>query len=316
MKLPVFASHFIMAPMAGVTDRPFRERLRRNGCRALTTEMVSAAALSRLQKKTLALAAPPDLDDSLTVQIFGADPVAMGRASALLADRGVSRVDINMGCPVKKVVKTGAGAALMKDVPLAARIVAAVRASFPGILTVKTRTGWNSETVNCMEVARASLSEGADGITIHGRTKMQGYSGRADWGIIETCRELGAPLCGNGDISCALEAAGKIGVVDAVMIGRAAMRTPWIFRDAQRLLAGLEPEAPPTPAEIVHDLRLQFEMYKQEMNERAAVALMKKFAAWADKGHPGSPERRNRIMRALTERELLLELETIAVHTG
>lgn len=312
MKPGVFAAPFIMAPMAGVTDHPFRERLKRNGCRALTTEMVSATALSRMQKKTLALATPPDLGDSLTVQIFGSDPETMGRAAAILSERGVVRIDINMGCPVKKVVKTGAGAALMRNVPLAAAVVGAVRASFPGVLTVKTRTGWNHETINFMEIARAALSEGADAIILHARTRIQGYSGRADWEAIKEAKTLGAPLCGNGDISTAREAAQKIGLVDAVMIGRAAMAAPWIFRDAHNILSGHEPDPPPSPAEIVSDLRLQFEMYKNQINERTAVALMKKFAAWADKGRNGSPERRNRLMRAVTAKELEAELDLMA----
>lgn len=296
-----------MAPMAGVTDEPFRERLRRNGCRALWTEMVSAAALVRNHKNSLKMCSPGDLSDDLSIQLFGSRPAELHDSAMIVSDLGWQRVDLNMGCPVKKVVKSGSGAALMKDVMLASACIKAIRSAFGGIFTVKLRLGWSEHERNFMEIARMADSEGVDGIILHGRTKAQGYSGRADWEAIgELVRSVKAPVAGNGDVVAAEQALTALTIhgVAAVMIGRAALETPWIFNDAENLASGVAPAGRPSAQALAADINTQLDRAAELKGERTAVAEMKKFAAWADKGTPGAPERRNQIMRASSRPEL------------
>lgn len=296
-----------MAPMAGVTDQPFRERLRTNGCRALWTEMVSAAALVRKHKNSLKMCAPGDLSDDVALQLFGSRPAELGDAAKIVSDMGWQRIDLNMGCPVKKVVKSGSGVALMRDETNAAGCVKAVRSGFGGVFTVKLRLGWSEQERNFLNVAKMADSEGVDGIILHGRTRAQGYSGRADWNAVgELARAVRVPVAGNGDVTTALgaaEALDRYGIA-AVMIGRGALETPWIFRDAELIIARGEPFGRPPFETVVADLLAQLDRVAELKGERTAICEMKKFAAWADKGTVGAPERRNLIMRAGTRREL------------
>lgn len=296
-----------MAPMAGVTDVAFRERLRRNGCKAIWTEMVSAAALVRRHKNSIKMINPEDLDDATALQLFGAKPLELRDAALMAADCGWVRLDLNMGCPVKKVVKSGSGAALMRDLALASECIRAVRGVFPGMLTVKFRLGWNDGERNYLELAALAEGEGADGLILHGRTRVQGYGGEADWGAVaELKRASRVPVAGNGDVDGPkvafdrLESSGA----DAVMIGRAALARPWIFRDCERMAEGLPPHAPPEREELIADLLAHLERLCELKGTSVAVAEMKKFVAWADKGGQGAAERRNSIMRASTKAEM------------
>ena len=305
--MKTFASPFLMAPMAGVTDEAFRGRLRANGARGLFTEMVSAAALVRNHRATLAMVAPGDQEPDLALQLFGAKPDEMGSAGAILADRGWTRVDINMGCPVKKVVQTGSGSALLRTPLLAGAIVRSVRRAFGGVLTVKIRTGWSEADRNYLEMGRILEQEGADGITLHGRTRVQGYSGKADWeAIYELAQSLKIPMAGNGDISSSAQALKKLekGRLSAVMIGRAALGAPWIFRECEWLSGGLTPPPPPSAWVVATDIMEQFRALKNSKGSRVAVSEIKKFVAWADKGNSGCAERRNAIMRIISPVEM------------
>ena len=296
----VFASHFMMAPMAGVTDEPFRARLRRWGCRALWTEMVSAAALVRKHKKTHQMAAPGDLGNDTAIQLFGANPDELLPAAEILTALGWLRIDFNMGCPVKKVTKSGAGAALLGDLSLAAKCIKAVRDGSGGIFTVKIRSGVTSSQLNYLEAGKMAEGEGADGVVLHARTRAQGYSGFADWSQIDALAgTLGIPVAGNGDIDSAKTALDRLSghPVAAVMIGRAALASPWIFRDVELMFQGGAPLGRPSIQERSADLSRHFAELVEFKGERGAVGEIKKFAAWCIKGVQGGSVARAEVMQ-------------------
>ncbi len=287
-----------MAPMAGVTDAAFRQRLRRNGCRCLTTEMVSAAALARRNRRTLAYLQEPDRGEDLTVQLFGADPDELARGAELAQEAGFARVDFNMGCPVRKVVRSGAGAALLQDLARAERCLAALRRTVSGVLTVKIRAGWDGRSLNFLEAGRVAEGAGVDGVTLHARTRAQGYGGQANWGWVEDLvRAVAVPVVGNGDIATGEEAVSRLrrhGCA-GVMVGRGALARPWLFRDAEARWAGGGQPPAPDPAEIGTDLLMQLADLVRWRGERGAVLEMRKFLAWGVRGLPGSTEFRRRV---------------------
>ncbi len=306
--MDVFPHPFLMAPMAGVTDAPFRARLRRNGARALWTEMISAAAIVRGHKKTLSMADPADRDEDTVIQLFGAKPNELGRAARVVRELGWKRVDFNAGCPVKKIVRTGAGAALLGELERAGACVEALREQTEGmILTVKIRLGWKADQLAFLEAGHCFAKAGVDGLILHGRTRAQGYAGEADWTPVDQLAQaVSIPVAGNGDISCAADAVARLThhQVAAVMIGRAALGTPWIFRDAQALLAGQEPSPPPTAAVIIEELFHQYEAVVALKGERAAVGEMKKHVAWSTRGVAGATELRRQVMSSKTPEDL------------
>jgi len=291
-------SSFPMAPMAGVTDVPFRRRLRRNGCRLLFTEMVSAAALARSNRRTLEYLRPPDLGPDLAVQLFGAEPEELALAAVLAQGAGFHHVDFNMGCPVRKVVRSGAGAALLQDLGRAERCLRALRREVSGVLSAKIRTGWDAGSVNAVDVGRLAADCGVDFVTVHGRTRAQGYAGRADWAAIEeVARVLPIPVVGNGDVGSAAEAVGHLrdSGVAGVMIGRVALGSPWVFRQAERLARGEPAGAPPDPAAVGEDLLAQIEDLEAVKGERVAIFESRKFVAWSCRGMTGATEFRRRV---------------------
>ncbi len=230
-------SPFILAPLAGYSDLPFRLLCREYGASLVVSEMISCHALIYKQEKTMKMLASCPADRPVAFQLFGADPDIIGEAAALLQEFQPDCIDLNMGCPVRKVTKRGAGSALMKDIKLAEKIITAVVNNSSVPVTVKTRIGIDSQTITAFKFAAMSADAGASAITIHGRTWAQGFSGTADWEIIRQIKERATiPVIGNGDIKSYDEGINRMreSTCDAVMVGRAALGNPWVFSAAGR----------------------------------------------------------------------------------
>ncbi|MEW6220446.1 MAG: tRNA dihydrouridine synthase DusB [Thermodesulfobacteriota bacterium] len=234
------ASPLMLAPLAGYSDLPFRRLCREHGAGLVVSEMISCHGLVRGQRNTMRLLATHPDERPVAFQLFGSDPAVMGAAAAVLSDQPIDLIDINMGCPVRKVVRKGAGAALLKDPALAARIVTAVRVQARWPVTVKIRTGWQKGD-EVVALARRLADAGAQAVTVHGRTWAQGFGGQADWQAIARVKAaLAVPVIGNGDVRTPEDARRMLEETgcDGVMIGRAALGNPWLF-GWQPLPAGL-----------------------------------------------------------------------------
>lgn len=277
----------ILAPMAGVTDYAFREVCGSLGACATVTEMVSAKALCYGDKKTASLLRRNE-GVVCGVQIFGSDPEFMARGARIALE--LSRcdfVDINMGCPMPKIVNNGEGSALMKDPALAGRIVRAVRDAVSVPVTVKTRKGWDKSHVNVVELAQILQDNGAAAITVHGRTKTMLYSGTADWDIIAQVKQaVSIPVIANGDVvspEAALRCLRRTGA-DGVMVGRGAFGDPWLFQQIRAALEGEPvPERPPLAERMELALR-QMELARADKGEHIACLEARKQLAWYLRG--------------------------------
>jgi nifR3 family TIM-barrel protein len=226
------ANSAILAPLAGITDLPFRLLVKQSGCALVYSEMISANALVRESAKTLKMLDSTTEEKPLSVQIFGTEPALMAEAAKMVASSGADLVDINCGCAVKKIAKTGSGVALMRQPKTAEALFRAVRRSIDIPLTIKIRSGWDASGQQAVEFARLAEACGIDAIAVHPRTATQGFRGRSDWSIIAAVKEaVSIPVIGNGDILCARDAVQMEADTgcDAIMIGRAAIGNPWIF---------------------------------------------------------------------------------------
>ena len=302
----------MLAPMAGVTEAPFRGICKRMGASLTYTEMLSATGLhynpdSRAAAEILRF---DPAETPAAVQIFGADPQYMADAARLIRQRfgdDVALIDINMGCPVAKVVAKGEGSALMREPELAARIVSAVvEAAGPVPVTVKFRKGWDGGSANAVEFARAMEAAGASALAVHGRTRAQFYRGRADWDVVARVKEaVDVPVIGSGDVLSAADAIAMIEQtgVDGVMVARGAQGNPWIFREVRALLKTGEPMAPPTPLERITMAR-EHARALVESGGQHAVARMRKHVAWYVAEMPGASFVRTRVNRTRTYDEL------------
>lgn len=303
-------ARFSMAPMAGITDAAFRARLRRNGCSLLFTEMVSAAALARKNRRTLAYLRDPDVGQDLAVQIFGAVPEELAEAALLAQEAGFEHIDLNMGCPVRKVVRSGAGAALMAEPERARRCLEALRRAVRGTFSIKLRSGWDSSQVNCLQVGEMAAECGVDAITLHPRTRAQGYSGTAVWSLVKVLADrLPVPVVGNGDVVDAVGAVTRLRQASChgVMIGRGAVRRPWIFRQVAALEAGRVLPEPDLPW-IGEDLLRQFDDLVSLKGEAVGVMEMRKFLAWSAKGFPGAGDFRRRVQEIKEAQAMVSEV--------
>ena len=302
----------MLAPMAGVTDAAFRLLCREEGAAFTCTELISSKALCFHDRKTFSLLRRFPEEQPSAVQIFGSDPACMAEAAAIaLEETGAQVIDLNMGCPMGKIVNNGDGSALMRSPDLAGRIVEAVNAAVPVPVTAKIRRGWDMGSCNCVEVAQVLESAGAAAIAVHGRTRAQMYAGRADWDIIKEVKQaVTIPVTANGDIFEPEDAEHILRYTgcDLAMIGRGSFGNPWLFQRANALLEGKEiPELPPLRERI--DLAVgQIEELSQHAGERIACLEARHQLPWYLHGvaHSGCYK------QELVHVETLAELRRIA----
>lgn len=297
---------FLLAPMAGITDCAFRTVMRELGCGPVITELVSAHGIEYASRKTLQLMEFDESQRPVGIQLFGETPEILARAAKVCQERGADFVDLNFGCPVPKVVKKGAGSAILKDLKAVEAVFRAVKNAVTIPVTVKIRTGWDHETRNASQVAQIAYDEGLTWVAIHGRTRAAGYSGLADWDFIAEVKATAKlPIIGNGDVLTAEMAVRRLREtgVDGVMIGRGCLKNPWIFKQSMGLWS-----AGQVPA-VEKDFSLLFERLHQAFQavavdggpgyppDRFIMLQIKKFASWYSTGYPGASQFRKTIFQ-------------------
>ncbi len=294
----VLDNRLILAPMAGVTDQPYRLICREQGCALVVTEMVSAKAILYRNKNTNALLAVSEKERPAAVQLFGSDPEILGRIAAQVEEGPCDMIDLNLGCPVPKIVNNGEGSALMKDLKKAEKIFASVVKHTKKPVTVKFRKGFNDSQVNAVELARIAEGCGVSAVAVHGRTREQYYSGKADWEIIRQVKEaVRIPVTGNGDVFAPQDVKRMLEETgcDGVMIGRGAKGNPWIFSQSLHYLK--TGQVPPKPGikEIREMILRHGKLLAEFKGERTAMQEMRKHIAWYTAGLPHSSALRNEI---------------------
>lgn len=298
---------FLLAPMAGVTDLPYRLLCKEMGAGLLYTEMVSAKGMYYNSPNTGPLLAKEEWERPIAAQIFGSEPELMADMAVRVQEMGFDLIDINMGCPVPKIVNNGDGSALMKDPVLAGKIIKAMADRLSVPVTVKIRKGFDDEHVNAVEMAKIAEQSGAAAVAVHGRTREQYYSGEADWDIIRQVKEaVHIPVIGNGDVTSAEKAAEmrKITGCDGVMIGRGVQGNPWIFRElAEYDRTGTIPPRP-TQEEIRNMMLRHARMQLEFKGEYLGIREMRKHVAWYVKGMKGAAKFRAQINQVESYEEL------------
>ncbi len=297
----------VLAPMAGVTDLPFRLLCREQGAGLLCTEMVSAKAISFHNKNTESLMQTGPGEHPVSLQLFGSEPELMGRIAAQIEERPFDILDVNMGCPVPKVVNNGEGSALMKQPKLVEAIVTAMVKSVKKPVTVKIRKGFDEEHVNAVEIAKIIEASGAAAIAVHARTREQYYSGQADWEIIRQVKEsVSIPVIGNGDVDSPQKAQRMLQETgcDGVMVGRAARGNPWIFRQITHYLDTGELLEKPSRAQVAKMMLRHGELLAEYKGEYTALREMRKHVAWYTSGYPHSASLRRRVNELTTMESL------------
>ncbi|MBY2478307.1 tRNA dihydrouridine synthase DusB [Clostridioides difficile] len=301
-----------LSPMAGVTDLPFRLICKEQGCGLLYTEMINGKALCYDDENTKKMLKIEEEEHPVAVQIFGSEPDFMGRAAEIMNDYSNEILDINMGCPAPKVVKNGDGSALMKNPKLTEKVLKAVVKNSKKPVTLKIRKGWDDNSVNAVEIAKIAESCGISALAIHGRTREQFYTGKADWNIIaEIKNSLNIPVIGNGDvftIEDSINMLDKTGC-DAIMIGRGAQGNPWIFKRINHYMNTGEILPEPTLDEKISTAIKHLKLAVEEHGEYVAVREMRKHIAWYLKGLRNSARLRDEINKIEDYQEVVSKLE-------
>lgn len=314
------AAPLALAPMAGITDLPFRLICRRLGCGMTVSEMVSAKGLLYKNVKTTEMLRIDDGERPTAIQLFGSVPEELAEAARMVEASGADMIDFNMGCPVPKIVNNGEGSALMKQPQLAHDILAAMVKAVKIPVTVKFRAGWDDSSCNAVEIAKAVEAAGVSAVAVHGRTRQQFYEGKADWGIIaEVKQAVKVPVFGNGDIFTVedgLRMLAETGV-DGLMIGRGADGNPWIFRELAAVLRGEERPAAPSLQERLAQAAEHLDMLIDYKGEHISVKEMRRHISAYLKGLPHAAEFRGRFHKVDTREqfmELLAEYAACAAH--
>ncbi|MCR5102997.1 MAG: tRNA dihydrouridine synthase DusB [Eubacterium sp.] len=309
----LFTNKLILGPMAGITDLPFRILCKEQGADVMITEMVSAKGLYYNSRKTDLLLLTNDMEKPIGVQLFGSEPDIIAEEAAKLQDRGFDFIDINMGCPVPKIVNNGEGSALMKKPELVEQIVRQVVKSVRIPVTVKIRAGFDAQNKNAPEIARAAESGGASAVAVHARTREQYYSGNADWSIIkEVVDAVSVPVIGNGDIRAAEDVVRmkeETGCA-SVMIARAAKGNPWIFNEIKCGLEG-RPYTPKTIQDVRDMMLRHIELMLTQKGEYIGVREMRKHVAWYTEGIYNSSKIRRKVCEIESAEELMKIIRTI-----
>lgn len=303
-------NNVFLAPMAGITDMPFRILCREQGCGLVYTEMVSAKGMHYNDEKSSRLADISDFEKPAGVQIFGSDPKIMAGIAEKLNESEASFIDINMGCPTPKITKNGEGSALMRRPELVAQIVKEVAGASNKPVTVKIRKGWDDTSVNAVEIAKIAEENGARAIAVHGRTREQFYSGKADWDIIKRVKQgVSIPVIGNGDITTPEDAGRMLEYTgcDAVMIGRGAQGNPWIFKRTVAWLKSGERLPGPTPQQKIDMIIRHMNMLIELKGEHIGICEMRKHIAWYIKGMHNASYVKEKVFRTMS-REGIVEL--------
>lgn len=314
------AAPLALAPMAGITDLPFRLICRRLGCGMTVSEMVSAKGLLYKNVKTTEMLRIDDGERPTAIQLFGSVPEELAEAARMVEASGADMIDFNMGCPVPKIVNNGEGSALMKQPQLAHDILAAMVKAVKIPVTVKFRAGWDNSSRNAVEIAKAVEAAGVSAVAVHGRTRQQFYEGKADWGIIaEVKQAVKVPVFGNGDIFTVedgLRMLAETGV-DGLMIGRGADGNPWIFRELAAVLRGEKRPAAPSLQERLAQAAEHLDMLIDYKGEHISVKEMRRHISAYLKGLPHAAEFRGRFHKVDTREqfmELLAEYAACAAH--
>ena len=307
-----------LSPMAGVTDLPFRTICKEKGCGMLYTEMINAKALCSDDENTKKMLKLEDDGHPVAVQIFGSDPEYMGKAAQIMNQYSNNILDINMGCPAPKVIKNGDGSALMRNPKLAAEVLTAVVKNSEKPVTLKIRKGWDDESVNALEIAKIAEECGISALAIHGRTREQFYSGKADWDIIsEIKQELNIPVIGNGDVFEVEDAVNMLEKTkcDAIMIGRGSQGNPWIFNRINHYMKTGEILPEPTLEEKITTAIKHMNLAVAEHGEYVAVREMRKHIGWYLKGLKNSAKYRDQINKITDYKEVIAMLEEYVKHS-
>lgn len=300
-------NRLILAPMCGITLKPFRKVCKSFGAGLVFNQMVSAKALTMGDKKSFHLMGYDESERPIGLQVFGNDPDILGEAARIIAEQNPDVIDLNLGCPAKKIVNDGGGSALMGEIQKLKHIFKNMRAAIPGAFTVKIRAGWDDKSKNAIDVAKMAQDAGVDAIAIHGRTRAQGYSGKSDWDFIRQLKEaLTIPVIGNGDVKVAEDAHRMMRETgcDAVMTGRGAFETPWIFADFLNH-GSTEPDA----TQLKNIILTQYKLAMEYHGEKGGVVMMRKHLCAYTKGLRGGAEFRSAVIRLENFDEIKIHLD-------